>query len=84
MPSKPKQKPAPPKAELDRIIRLDELAPLLAVSNNTVFRWVREGSFPRPLKLNGGQPGSKGASGWPLSTVRQWMRDREASSRPVA
>ncbi len=58
----------------DTFIRMPELAStpkqrgLLPVRANTIWRWVRVGLFPRPVKL-GPQ-----VSAWSLADIQQWAR----------
>lgn len=33
-------------------LRVSDLAPRLGVSKNTIWRWVRQGQLPKPLKLS--------------------------------
>jgi prophage regulatory protein len=53
-----------------RFIRSREVVAMLGVSRTTLWRMVREGSFPRPVRI------SKGNAGYLLETVEAWMRAR--------
>lgn len=44
---------------------------ILPWERTTLWRKVREGTFPRPIALS---PGTKG---WWLSTIRKWTAERE-------
>jgi prophage regulatory protein len=57
--------------ELDRILRTAEILQVTGVSNATIWRWIKTGSFPAPLKL-GPQ-----AVGWRESALREWLESRE-------
>lgn len=46
---------------------------LLPVSQKTVWTWVRENKFPRPIKLNG-------RTVWRLSDVKSWLSEQERKS----
>ncbi len=48
-------------------IRAAELAKLLSVSKGTVYRWVKVGIFPKPVKL-GPQ-----VTAWKAQDVQAWM-----------
>lgn len=50
------------------------LSQLLDVSRQTVWRWVREGNLPQPLKLG------PNCTRWKMSDIEAW----EASRRAVA
>lgn len=43
---------------------------LLPVSEKTIWTWVREGKFPRPIRLNG-------RTVWRLSDVNTWIDAQE-------
>ncbi len=61
-----------------RYIRLGQLASRpthpgrYQISPNTVWRWVREGRFPKPVKLG------PGVTAWRLSDLERWESEREA------
>lgn len=66
---------------MERFIRIKELASVpgrpgrLPLSPNSVWRLVRQGRFPKPLRL------SPGCTAWLLEDVRNWeMARREASA----
>lgn len=46
-------KPIPTK-QAGRVLRVSDLAPLLSVSKNTIWRWSRDkkSGFPPPIKLS--------------------------------
>ena len=52
------------------LMRIDEVARLVAVHPRTVQRWVRDGEFPRPIKLPGGQVR------WQREAVDRWLAQR--------
>ena len=62
-----------------RFIRMRELCSTpglpgrLPISPNTVWRLVREGTFPQPVKL------TDNVTAWRLEDVEQWEADRERS-----
>lgn len=43
------------------------VAPILPVSNATLWRRVKEGTFPKPVKL------SERVTAWRVEDVRQWL-----------
>lgn len=56
-----------------RYIRYDELKRRGIVSNrSTLSRWIRQGLFPRPVRLG------PGTVAWPETAVSEWE-----ASRPV-
>jgi prophage regulatory protein len=55
----------------DRILRIPGV--LDKVGNpgrSTLYRWIRNGEFPKPLQLGGG------SVGWRESVVDQWIDER--------
>lgn len=54
-------------AELDRIIRLKTVLERTGLSRSTIYRKIREGSFPAQLKL------TVHGAGWHESAVSRWI-----------
>ena len=52
-----------------------QVAKEIGVSVSTVWRLVRKGLFPPPMKL------SPGRVGWRAVTVWRWLEEREAAAR---
>lgn len=50
----------------DRLLRLNEVCELLGTSRSTVWRWVKEGRLPRPMRL------SSGSTRWSSSELARW------------
>jgi len=53
-------------------LRVSTLAPRLGVSKNTIWRLVREGKFPRPIKI------TQKISVWKADDVLAWLASKEA------
>ena len=51
-----------------------QLSEFLEVSRQTIWRWVREGKFPTPIKLG------QNCTRWKLSDVAAWGASKEAKS----
>ena len=63
---------APEKENLmDRILRTPEVVKLTGLSKTTIWRRVRSGDFPVPLKL--GSLGTR-SIGWREGDIEGWMR----------
>lgn len=58
----------------DRYIRLNELAPMLGLGKSTIYRLIQENKFPKQIKL------TERTVVWRLSTIHQWVEDREKAS----
>ncbi len=52
----------------DRLLRIDEVVELVALSRVTIFRMRREGRFPEPLQIG------PRAIRWKLSDIEGWMQ----------
>lgn len=50
-----------------------QLSEFLEVSRQTIWRWVREGKFPVPLKLG------PNCTRWKISDVKAWEAGKEAN-----
>jgi len=57
----------------EKFIRLRELQPLIGLKKASVYRKLRAGTFPRPIKI-----GDR-AIAWRASDVAQWQASREAA-----
>ncbi|MAN58245.1 MAG: AlpA family transcriptional regulator [Flavobacteriaceae bacterium] len=57
-----------------RYISDKQLSERLEVSRQTVWRWVREGNLPRPIKLG------SNCTRWRLSDVEAWETSKEAAA----
>ena len=55
-------------------IRDTDLAKRYGVSRVTIWRWVRDGRFPKPIKL------SPACTRWNLSAVEQHEAEREKAA----
>lgn len=52
---------------IDRLLRLDEVLHVTGMGRNTVYRRIREGTFPKQVKIG---PNSVA---WRQSDIAQWM-----------
>lgn len=48
-------------------------APVLPISAATLWRWVKTGKFPPPLKIG------KNTTAWRVADVRQWLQAQVAA-----
>jgi predicted DNA-binding transcriptional regulator AlpA len=60
----------------ERLLPRRELRSLMPVSDMTIWRWERDGLFPRHLLING-------RNYWRLSELREWMDQRERAGASV-
>ena len=69
---------------MDRLIKKAELLELVSASYPTIWRWMRDGAFPRPVILGPNRVA------WRESEVREWLEGlarggpnpRKAKTRP--
>ena len=54
----------------DRLLRLSEVAARTGLGRTTIYRKMREGSFPEPLRI-----GAR-AVRWPESEIEDWVATR--------
>jgi len=55
-------------------LRVSTLAPRLGMSKSTIWRLVREGKFPKPIKL------SDKVTVWKADAVLAWLESKEAEN----
>lgn len=60
----------------ERLLPRRELRSLIPVSDMTIWRWERDGIFPRHLSINS-------RNYWRLSELRDWMSSQERAGWPV-
>jgi prophage regulatory protein len=58
----------------NRMVDVKTLSRAVGVSVPTLYRWMGELDFPRPIKL------SARCSRWPMADVEEWIESRKASS----
>lgn len=67
---------------MEKYVRVREITHKLSLNRVTIWRWCRDGLFPRPVKLG------RQAIGWPASEIDAWAaqraQEREASRRTAA
>jgi len=60
-----------------RILRLPNVLDRTGLSRSTVYQWISEGRFPKPVSL-----GAR-AVGWVESDIEEWISRQIESSRPM-
>ena len=55
-------------------IRLRDLVKRVPVAKSTVWKWVEDGKFPRPIKL------SQGVTAWSIAAIERWEAERLTKS----
>ena len=51
----------------------NQLEKLFKVSPATIYRWIKEGNFPKPVRLGANMVR------WKASDIEAWMTEREAA-----
>jgi prophage regulatory protein len=59
----------------ERILRLPEVKDRTALSRSSIYKFITEATFPRPVQLG------PRAVGWLESEIDGWIADRVASTR---
>lgn len=62
-----------PAENIDRFLRIKEVLILTGIGRNTVYRRIREGTFPKQVKIG---PNSVA---WRQSDITQWMTSFDPS-----
>jgi prophage regulatory protein len=53
-----------------QILKLREVSSLTKLSNSTIYRLIKTGDFPKPIKL------ATHASGWLLVDIEDWIESK--------
>ena len=61
----------------DSILRLPEVLARVGLSRPTLYRLIRDATFPRPLALG------PSAVGWRASDIDRWIADRQEGVLPT-
>ena len=56
--------------KLDRLLRRAEVETRCGIARSTVYRLMRDGQFPEPIKVG------RRAVRWPEQEIQQWIDDR--------
>jgi prophage regulatory protein len=63
----------------DQIIRKPEVIRLTGLPHSTLYKMIRSGAFPSPIKITGGR-----ASGWVLAEVQAYIAKCIENTRHTA
>ena len=58
----------------DQLLKLGDIKEKINVSYSTLYRWIEEGSFPKPLVLGKGEKNA--TTRWLKKEVEEWFSDR--------
>jgi predicted DNA-binding transcriptional regulator AlpA len=58
------------KGKTKRLNARPETKGMIAVSEKTIWKWVKDGAFPQPVKLG------SGVTVWRLSDIQAWMQSK--------
>ena len=56
-------------------VRPKELLKIIPISKSTLYSWIKDKRFPKPIKLGGGR-----ASAFPISSVREFIQKNQIQS----
>jgi len=54
-----------------QVLKLREVSSVTKLSSSTIYRLIKSGDFPRPIKL------ATHASGWLAAEIDRWLEDRQ-------
>ncbi len=57
--------------------RIPQLQSILNVSAQTIWAWVRKGTFPKPIKL------AENTTAWSAAEVNEWAQARIDDSKAI-
>ena len=63
---------------MTRILRHKDVQAMFGISRTTLWRWVRDGHFPAPIKL------TPRTVGWRENVVEEWLDSRPDTRQPAA
>jgi len=55
-----------------KFFREAELRKSLGISHSTIWRWVRAGRFPKPVRIG------QAAIAWPADEILRWIESKKA------
>ena len=58
----------------NKYIKIGEIAKILNVSRTTIYRWMEEGSFPKPVHFGDARKNS--TIRWIQEEVEDWLKKR--------
>ena len=58
-----------------QFLRLNHLKQLLGVSGSSIWAWVRQGKFPKPIKL------AENTTAWNAADIEVWSQSRISASK---
>ena len=59
-------------SDFDRLVRIKELKQLIGLSNASIYRLIRNGTFPKQIHL------SNKCVAWRLSAIEAWIREKQS------
>jgi prophage regulatory protein len=60
----------------ERYLKVGDLSALLGVARSTIYRWVNEGHFPKPVILGPEDKASNSSTRWLRTEVQEWLDSR--------
>ena len=59
---------------MEKYLRINEVVKMLSVGKSTIWAWVKESKFPKPIKL------SEFVTVWKLSDIEEWVQQKEINN----
>lgn len=58
------------------ILRIRKVSDATGAATPTIYQWVREGKFPKPVALSTDKHGRARSSGWYSDEIQAWIDSR--------
>ena len=60
----------------EKLMRIAELSEWLSVHKSTIYKWVEQRDFPKPIILGENDGTKNTVSRWVEQEVRDWLKER--------
>lgn len=59
-----------------KLIKISEVCEWLCVSKSSIYKWVNDGTFPKPVILGPDEGPKVSASRWREDEIQEWLDNR--------
>ena len=69
------------RSKLPSYVKVGDISEMLGVSRSTIYGWVKEGHFPKPVIFGAHKSDGKvSVSRWSMMEVQEWLDSRPRES----
>lgn len=62
---------------MSKLLRIRAVIDQVGFTKSTIYRWVEQGTFPKPIRLSkGSEDGRGGSVAWLQSDIDEWINKR--------